>query len=196
LSCTLRPTSLSTIFIISLKQIFALHEVTQTTNRRLLQLPSTALLPSASLARLRIMDPSTPTEYTPDSAYSPHIVNEQDQSQEDITAVPNGHQPQPPAATATTPVENDSSQRYNSPSLYQQPNSRPGSGMGGHQQTQYQENRQPQPASKSSVVIKVGMVGDAQIGKTSLMVKYVEGSWDEDYIQTLGASCWGAISIL
>ena len=38
----------------------------------------------------------------------------------------------------------------------------------------------------SSVVIKVGMVGDAQIGKTSLMVKYVEGSWDEDYIQTLG----------
>lgn len=32
------------------------------------------------------------------------------------------------------------------------------------------------------------MVGDAQIGKTSLMVKYVEGSWDEDYIQTLGLS--------
>ena len=30
------------------------------------------------------------------------------------------------------------------------------------------------------------MVGDAPIGKTSLMVKYVEGSWDEDYIQTLG----------
>lgn len=32
------------------------------------------------------------------------------------------------------------------------------------------------------------MVGDSQIGKTSLMVKYVEGSFDEDYIQTLGAS--------
>ncbi|KAF7846248.1 hypothetical protein BT93_L4768 [Corymbia citriodora subsp. variegata] len=32
------------------------------------------------------------------------------------------------------------------------------------------------------------MVGDAQIGKTSLMVKYVEGSWDEDYIQTLGVN--------
>ena len=31
----------------------------------------------------------------------------------------------------------------------------------------------------SSVVIKVGMVGDSQIGKTSLMVKYVEGSFDE-----------------
>lgn len=42
--------------------------------------------------------------------------------------------------------------------------------------------------AQSSVVIKVGMVGDAQIGKTSLMVKYVEGSWDEDYIQTLGTN--------
>ncbi|KAJ6466957.1 small GTPase [Mycena sanguinolenta] len=41
---------------------------------------------------------------------------------------------------------------------------------------------------KNSVVIKVGMVGDSQIGKTSLMVKYVEGSFDEDYIQTLGPS--------
>ena len=32
------------------------------------------------------------------------------------------------------------------------------------------------------------MVGDAQTGKTSLMVKYVEGSFDEDYIQTLGVN--------
>lgn len=48
-----------------------------------------------------------------------------------------------------------------------------------------QDQRQ-QAQKNSSVVIKVGMVGDAQIGKTSLMVKYVEGSWDEDYIQTLG----------
>lgn len=39
-----------------------------------------------------------------------------------------------------------------------------------------------------SVVIKVGMLGDSQIGKTSLMVKYVEGHFDEDYIQTLGPS--------
>ncbi|KAF9993501.1 septum-promoting GTP-binding protein 1 [Entomortierella chlamydospora] len=39
-----------------------------------------------------------------------------------------------------------------------------------------------------SVVIKVGMVGDSQIGKTSLMVKYVEGSFDEDYVQTLGVN--------
>jgi len=34
------------------------------------------------------------------------------------------------------------------------------------------------------------MVGDSQIGKTSLMVKYVEGSFDEDYIQTLGEYPW------
>jgi hypothetical protein len=40
----------------------------------------------------------------------------------------------------------------------------------------------------SSVTIKVGMVGDSAIGKTSLMVKYVEGAFDEDYIQTLGLS--------
>ena len=40
---------------------------------------------------------------------------------------------------------------------------------------------------RCSVVIKVGMLGDSQIGKTSLMVKYVEGHFDEDYIQTLGA---------
>jgi GTP-binding protein of the ras superfamily involved in termination of M-phase len=29
-----------------------------------------------------------------------------------------------------------------------------------------------------SIVLKVGMVGDSQIGKTSLMVKYVEGSFE------------------
>ena len=133
------------------------------------------------------MDPSTPTDYPADSAYNPLVVNEQDQQQEETTAIQNGNQPQAStAAAATPPLDTDSNQRYNSPSLYQQPSSRPGSGMGGTQQSQYQENRQPQPANKSSVVIKVGMVGDAQIGKTSLMVKYVEGSWDEDYIQTLG----------
>ena len=38
----------------------------------------------------------------------------------------------------------------------------------------------------ASVMVKVGMIGDSQIGKTSLMVKYVEGTFDEDYIQTLG----------
>jgi len=34
----------------------------------------------------------------------------------------------------------------------------------------------------------VGMVGDSQIGKTSLMVEYVEGNFNEDYIQTLGVN--------
>ncbi|KAK7955337.1 septum-promoting GTP-binding protein 1 [Apiospora saccharicola] len=47
---------------------------------------------------------------------------------------------------------------------------------------------EPAQNGRNHVVIKVGMVGDAQIGKTSLMVKYVEGSWDEDYIQTLGVN--------
>lgn len=40
------------------------------------------------------------------------------------------------------------------------------------------------------------MVGDAQIGKTSLMVKYVEGSWDEDYIQTLGTAAEDTVDII
>lgn len=55
------------------------------------------------------------------------------------------------------------------------------------QQRSAQQQQQQDAVKNASVVIKVGMVGDAQIGKTSLMVKYVEGSWDEDYIQTLGA---------
>jgi len=41
---------------------------------------------------------------------------------------------------------------------------------------------------KKTVTIKVGMVGDTQIGKTSLMVKYVEGKFQEDYIETLGVN--------
>lgn len=37
-------------------------------------------------------------------------------------------------------------------------------------------------------VVKVGMLGDVQVGKTSLMVKYVNGKFDEDYIMTLGVN--------
>ena len=33
-----------------------------------------------------------------------------------------------------------------------------------------------------------GMVGDAGVGKTSLMVRYVEGKFDEDYVETLGVN--------
>ncbi|KAJ4290605.1 Ras GTPase tem1 [Kalmusia sp. IMI 367209] len=79
-----------------------------------------------------------------------------------------------------------------------QSNSRPSSTMGRYPSSesgarpypeQNQRSSQQEAATKNtSVVIKVGMVGDAQIGKTSLMVKYVEGSWDEDYIQTLGVN--------
>lgn len=103
--------------------------------------------------------------------------------------------------------ESDPTHRSNqSPSLstYQPQlptSSRPGSGLssgperyGAYSQQQQPPQQQSQSqqvsqSSKNSVVIKVGMVGDAQIGKTSLMVKYVEGSWDEDYIQTLGTLC-------
>lgn len=128
-----------------------------------------------------------PQDYmTPDSNYSPQIINEQDQAmggtdEQASNGHGNGHIMSPPL------TDGDNNSRYSSPNLayQQQPSSRPGSGLGG-QQAYQQDSRQAQPASKSSVVIKVGMVGDAQIGKTSLMVKYVEGSWDEDYIQTLG----------
>jgi Gtp-binding protein of the ras superfamily involved in termination of M-phase len=117
-----------------------------------------------------------------DPAYNPQIVNEQGPSLGEDGQQQNG---QSQNAFNDSPMEVDSQSRYNSPSLsYQQQGSRPGSGMSGPAQ-QYSQGSGQQP-SKSSVVIKVGMVGDAQIGKTSLMVKYVEGSWDEDYIQTLG----------
>lgn len=41
-------------------------------------------------------------------------------------------------------------------------------------------------ARKNNVTIKVGMIGDSSIGKTSLMVTYVQGSFDEESTQTLG----------
>ncbi|KAG0182012.1 septum-promoting GTP-binding protein 1 [Apophysomyces sp. BC1021] len=41
---------------------------------------------------------------------------------------------------------------------------------------------------RHSVIIKTGIVGDAQIGKTSLMVKYAEGAFDAEYTQTLGVN--------
>ncbi|KAI9846721.1 MAG: hypothetical protein M1838_001195 [Thelocarpon superellum] len=116
--------------------------------------------------------------------------------------------------TFSPPPESDPSGRYPSPNTYapsqQQGLARPpssladaddarygyGSGLGDNRGTAYQEQNARSSAqaaeqaakNKNSVVIKVGMVGDAQIGKTSLMVKYVEGSWDEDYIQTLGVN--------
>ena len=41
---------------------------------------------------------------------------------------------------------------------------------------------------KNKVIVKVGMLGDSGIGKTSLMVKYIEDKYDEDYIETLGVN--------
>eukprot|EP01083_Nonionella_stella_P067078 177175_1 len=41
---------------------------------------------------------------------------------------------------------------------------------------------------KNNVVVKIGMIGDGQAGKTSLMVKYIENRFDDDYIQTLGVN--------
>lgn len=36
--------------------------------------------------------------------------------------------------------------------------------------------------------VKIGMVGDAGVGKTSLMVRYVEKRFDQDYVETLGVN--------
>ncbi|KAL8824029.1 MAG: hypothetical protein Q9191_005352 [Dirinaria sp. TL-2023a] len=98
-------------------------------------------------------------------------------------------------STTFSPLHDDPNTRYPSNSSYQQqpmqPYSRPSSGLSGsHSQPYQDQNPRGHGGDKgqNSVVIKVGMVGDAQIGKTSLMVKYVEGSWDEDYIQTLGVN--------
>lgn len=49
-------------------------------------------------------------------------------------------------------------------------------------------NSKAAKAKKTTHVVKVGMVGDPQIGKTSLMVKYVQDEFDEDYIETLGVN--------
>jgi len=40
----------------------------------------------------------------------------------------------------------------------------------------------------NNIQIKVGMIGESQAGKTSLMVKYIEDKFDEDYIETLGVN--------
>ena len=113
---------------------------------------------------------------------SPHLANNNafhhQQSQSLDQGLANSpHPDEDPNARYTPPVPNN-------PSL-----SRPASGLSNPQQ--YPEQRQSSSEGQNGrnhVVIKVGMVGDAQIGKTSLMVKYVEGSWDEDYIQTLGVN--------
>jgi GTP-binding protein of the ras superfamily involved in termination of M-phase len=111
------------------------------------------------------------------------------------TDFPSSHQVYPGSPTPDV----DPNARYPTPPTQFTPSiSRPNSGLSGNgsygnMQPSYQDQNArgaggDQSRNKNSVVIKVGMVGDAQIGKTSLMVKYVEGSWDEDYIQTLGVN--------
>lgn len=46
--------------------------------------------------------------------------------------------------------------------------------------------RVSRPRFPANLQLKVGMLGDSHVGKTSLMVKYVENKFEEDYIQTLG----------
>ncbi|QUC22845.1 uncharacterized protein UV8b_07086 [Ustilaginoidea virens] len=91
------------------------------------------------------------------------------------------------AMPASPRHDEDPAHRYTPPVSV----SRPASGLSNpiHQPHNDYRSGSGEPSNgRNHVVIKVGMVGDAQIGKTSLMVKYVEGSWDEDYIQTLGVN--------
>ncbi|KAM4065762.1 Ras family protein [Hirsutella rhossiliensis] len=109
-------------------------------------------------------------------------------------------QPQPldPAAPNSPRYDDDHASRHTPPVSGAHSISRPGSQMSNpsssnpfhqaHGSDQGGQASSEPPNGRNHVVIKVGMVGDAQIGKTSLMVKYVEGSWDEDYIQTLGVN--------
>ena len=46
----------------------------------------------------------------------------------------------------------------------------------------------PIPDVKNQIDIQIGLVGDAQVGKTSLMVKYVQNIFDNEYTQTLGVN--------
>ncbi|KAL9936350.1 hypothetical protein V8E36_004418 [Tilletia maclaganii] len=66
--------------------------------------------------------------------------------------------------------------------------SHPQAQQGSSSSHQQQHGQDDAGGERNSVIIKVGMVGDSQIGKTSLMVRYVEGSFNEDYIQTLGVN--------
>jgi len=91
---------------------------------------------------------------------------------------PLGHQhPSPNMAYEQQPMQNS-----RPPSQQSNVNGHSGYQQDSRSSSQGLDNAKP----NNNVVIKVGMVGDAQIGKTSLMVKYVEGNYDEDYIQTLG----------
>jgi GTP-binding protein of the ras superfamily involved in termination of M-phase len=123
-----------------------------------------------------------------------HAAEQRRHMQSQSADFPSSHQ----VYSASPTPDIDPHARYPTPPTAFAPSiSRPNSGLSnagyGNMQSTYQEQNSRgagagDQRNKNSVVIKVGMVGDAQIGKTSLMVKYVEGSWDEDYIQTLGVN--------
>ncbi|KAK3374083.1 septum-promoting GTP-binding protein 1 [Lasiosphaeria ovina] len=142
---------------------------------------------------------------------SPHTGSDQNngfrdrrhtQSQSFDQGLPGSNSPrsQPHYQSMDTNMDSDPTARYATPPLPHPVSiSRPASGLSGGQGAAYGADHVSRAGSngaaadaqangRNHVVIKVGMVGDAQIGKTSLMVKYVEGSWDEDYIQTLGVN--------
>eukprot|EP00483_Globobulimina_turgida_P013495 UN13520 len=41
---------------------------------------------------------------------------------------------------------------------------------------------------KVNVIIKVGMLGDPSVGKTTLMVKYIKDQYEDGYLETLGVN--------
>lgn len=62
-----------------------------------------------------------------------------------------------------------------------------GQGQGREQERQFMSMNMNMKV-KNQVEVQVGLVGDAQVGKTSLMVKYVQNVFDEEYTQTLGVN--------
>jgi len=139
----------------------------------------------------------TEQPYTPTSQFGHEVRHHQSQS--DPSVFPSSYQSQHQGYEQQVDPNDP---RYAAPQAQAPSISRPNSGLSGNGDrygnmgsTYQEQNSRGSSAAaadtsrnKNSVVIKVGMVGDAQIGKTSLMVKYVEGSWDEDYIQTLGVN--------
>lgn len=63
-------------------------------------------------------------------------------------------------------------------------NSNTSSSTTSNQQSTQQQQQQP----VKEIMVKIGMLGEVQVGKTSLMVKYVENKFDEDYLMTLGVN--------
>ena len=129
--------------------------------------------------------PSEPPQATPGSS-----SNIDDASMHTITATSlNNQNPTYDARPQTSYSDTGFSRAYSQSADNTPDREQRGEGLSRPPSTNAHGDNRSKAEKNSSVVIKVGMVGDAQIGKTSLMVKYVEGSWDEDYIQTLGKTC-------